>query len=134
MAAIFNSWPFIPPQVSESSHVRNSLSDPDFMYLAPSTIATASLCSAARGLKIPSSGTVLSSICQLLEIQDPEEIEPVIRRIEAVLEAETTIVPEEPSVSKTGNFSSTPSTSAANKQDAIGGHPETPTDVQDIYF
>lgn len=86
-------------------------------------MATACIASAARGLRTPSSTTVLESICELLDGTQPDAVEPVVRRIEEALESESVSL----------NAHSLPA-ATPQKRASMDNHPETPTDIGDIHF
>ena len=135
-------------------------SEPDFVHVPPSVIATACICSAVRGLRIASSDLALKSICALLKLSCPEDIEIVINRIEEVFQAEAAAFQQQlqqqqqqlqqqqlqqqqqqqSSLSSKGsglqNLSTTTNAgvAAVKEEDTVDGHPETPTDIQDVHF
>lgn len=108
-------------------------SDPDLIQVPPSVIATACLCSAVRGLRIASSSVALKTVCQLLNLENPESVEMVIKRIEAVFQEEAAAF-QQSSVSSKGSGVQNMSTNSTKEEDTVNGHPETPTDIQDVHF
>lgn len=57
--------------------------------MLPSLLASACICSAVRGINIPSAPYVLRDICLMLTEVEPLEVEVAVRQIELVVDRET---------------------------------------------
>lgn len=98
--------------------------EPALIQTPPSMIAAACLTSAIRGLKLPSTELAVSEICQLVNI-DPIALEVLIRIVDSAVEK---VVPRTPELPE--NKCSTTQGFESPKY----GQPETPTEVDNIYF
>ncbi|XP_074037530.1 G1/S-specific cyclin-D2 [Leptinotarsa decemlineata] len=105
------------------SHARTLVSicytEPSLIQTAPSVIAASCLCSAVRGLKLPSTNQAISDICGILNV-NPSSIEYLVTVIDDAVAKVST--------AKTGTKP------AQGYECPQYGQPETPTEVEVIYF
>ncbi|KAK6625768.1 hypothetical protein RUM43_006067 [Polyplax serrata] len=80
-----------------------------------------------------SADIALKSVCQLLNLTSAEEVESVISRIEVAFQAEAAAFQQAqvPAKGPTGH-QNVQTSSTPKEEDTVDGHPETPTDIQDI--
>lgn len=102
-----------------------------FIQITPSLLASACICAATRGINSPSAPFALGDVCRLVQI-DPFEVEFTVRHIEQVVAKETAALQRQiykGQAFTSSNINKMPSSCAADV-----GQPETPTDIQDVYF
>lgn len=92
--------------------------EPSLVQTPPSAIASACICSAIRGLKLTSSDVATRDVCAMVGL-DSENLEVLVRIVDAVVDK---VVPKSPE--KTVNGYESPQYP----------QPETPTEVENIYF
>lgn len=103
-----------------------------FIQISPSLLACACICAATRGINSPSAPFALGDICRLIQI-DPFDVEFTVRHIEQVVAKETAALQKQ--IYKTHSYASGTSTGKMPSSCAADvGQPETPTDIQDVYF
>ncbi|XP_066146356.1 G1/S-specific cyclin-D2 [Euwallacea fornicatus] len=100
--------------------------EPSLIQTRPSVIAAACLSSAMRGLKLPCQRAAMSEICTLLTVT-VEEIEPLINVVDNVVEK---VANPEGSDQKSKEASKKPT----GYESPGYGQPETPTEVENVYF
>lgn len=105
------------------------IAETTFIQIPPSLLATACICAATRGINSPSARFALADLCRLVQT-DPFDVEFTVRHIEQVVAKETAALQKQ--VYKQhyvpASQSKVPSTCAADVA------PDTPTDIQDVYF
>ncbi|KAL1509207.1 hypothetical protein ABEB36_003980 [Hypothenemus hampei] len=100
--------------------------EPSLIQTPPSVIAAACLSSAVRGLKFPGQRAAMNEICKLLNV-DVEQIELLINVVDNVVEK---VANPEGADQKSGQ-----SLKKAEGYESPGyGQPETPTEVENVYF
>lgn len=105
------------------------ITETTFIQIPPSLLATACICAATRGINSPSARFALGDLCRLVQT-DPFDVEFTVRHIEQVVAKETAalqmqVYRQHPVAS---SQSRVPSTCAADVA------PDTPTDIQNVYF
>ena len=104
------------------------------MQLEPSLLAAACICSATRGLNVSSKLAVGYDLCSLT-MTDMNKVEFIVKIIEEIVAKEIAEKQTQQQVANTGSckeqYSQQPQKLAATQN---GQQPETPTDVQFIYF
>lgn len=104
-----------------------SFTEPTLIQTAPSLIASACICSAVRGLKLPFSNAATRDVCHLTHV-DPINLELLVRFIDQQVEK---VVPQ---VSERAASPSNKLTTNNDFESPTYGQPETPTEVESIYF
>lgn len=119
-----------------------------FMQTIPSVLASACICAATRGINAPSAKFALRDVCRLTQA-DPLEVEFTVRHIENVVAKETAALQmQQQQAIKQQQYSSCGSSAMLMVPTLLPpsgkltsgdggcemGQPETPTDVQDVYF
>ncbi|XP_046394045.1 G1/S-specific cyclin-D2-like [Ischnura elegans] len=150
------SWADSNPLIRRHAHTLVSLcyTDPDFIRVYPSVVATACIGAAVRGLKrhqpAPREDEALRSVCALTRVPI-EQAEALILRVEALVLKETAVLLQHQAQTAAPSAagkdaaaapanqkapSSPPSPSGSSVADPLEGlaQPETPTDVQDVHF
>lgn len=103
------------------------VSEPALIQTRPSLIASACICAAMRGLRMPSTNTAINDISNLLHI-NPETLEDLRRFVDQTVEK---------GIPKPTEKSTTPNSNACTDsgfESPKYGQPETPTEVEDVYF
>lgn len=118
------------------------------MQTLPSVLASACICSAVRGLKLPSSDFVIHDICNLTQIESTI-IEFTVINIENFIAKENeALIKQQQQQQLQQQLQQLPQTCVKAAQTYIqsngkyspnddgydSGQPETPTDIQDVYF
>ncbi|KAK5643839.1 hypothetical protein RI129_007684 [Pyrocoelia pectoralis] len=102
--------------------------EPALIQVAPSLIASACICAAMRGLRMSSTTAATNDICSLLNV-DPESLENLRIFIDQAVEKGMPTSPQKVNVYPNSN-----SCSNAAFESPKYGQPETPPDVENIYF
>ncbi|KYB28107.1 G1/S-specific cyclin-D2 [Tribolium castaneum] len=95
--------------------------EPSLVQTPPSAIAAACICSAVRGLKLSSSTAATSDVCSMVSIES-ETLEVLVAIVDNAVDKVVPKTPEKPSKTVEG-FES-----------PQYPQPETPTEVENIYF
>lgn len=103
------------------------VSEPSLIQTTPSLIAAACICSAVRGLKLPCTSGATRDICHLTQV-DPINLELLVRFVDQQIES---VVPQTPTKPPT---STSKLTTNDEFESPTYGQPETPTEVENIYF
>lgn len=95
----------------------------------PSSIAAACICSAVRGLKLASASQATRDICNLTRV-DPINLELLIRFVDEQVEK---VVKQANQTKQSTETTNKHSTNNAYESPTYG-QPETPTEVENVYF
>lgn len=132
-----SAWGQDSPYLRRHAHTLVSIcyTEPSLVQTAPSLIASACVCSAIRGLKMPAAAIATRDICVTTRILDPIALELLIRFIDQVVEK---VIPSSGTVSAGQNCDKS-GTGAGQKrkeeeEDCEYPQPVTPKDVEEIYF
>lgn len=134
-----STWGQDSPYLRRHAHTLVSIcyTEPSLIQTTPSLIAAACVCSAIRGLKMPSSAIATRDICASARVLDPIALELLIRFIDQVVEK---VIPPSTGSSagqptdKTANGGSQKQTHGKEEDDCEYPQPVTPKDVEEIYF
>ncbi|KAF5296228.1 hypothetical protein FQA39_LY12565 [Lamprigera yunnana] len=121
---------------SESTYLRRHAhtlvsicyTEPALIQVTPSLIASACICAAMRGLRMPSTNTATIDICNLLNI-DLENLENLRVFIDEAVEKGTPTLADKPS-----DYSNSVMCTNAGFESPKYGQPETPLEVENVYF
>ncbi|XP_063709905.1 G1/S-specific cyclin-D2-like [Culicoides brevitarsis] len=127
------------PWGAENAHIRQHAltlvsvcyTETTFIQITPSLLASACICAATRGINSPSAPFAFGDICRLIQI-DPFDVEFTVRHIEQVVAKETAALQKQ--VYKAHPYASQSTGKIPSSCAADIGQPETPTDIQDVYF
>lgn len=106
------------------------VSEPSLIQTLPSLIASACICSAVRGLKLASAGQATKDICNLTRV-DPINLELLVRFVDEQVEK---VVSQASEKSSHEHSSNKHAASGNGYESPTYGQPETPTEVDSIYF
>lgn len=108
-------------------NLRFLFAEPSLIQSPPSLIASACICSAVRGLKQPFANDATRDICHLTRV-DPINLELLIRFIDQQVEK---VVPQ---AAEKQNHGTNKYPTNGEFDSPTYGQPETPTEVDSIYF
>ncbi|XP_018326730.1 G1/S-specific cyclin-D2-like [Agrilus planipennis] len=101
--------------------------EPSLVQTPPSLIAAACICSAIRGLKLSSDNQATRDVCYILNL-DPISLELLVRFVDQIVEK---VVPQKP---KPNPNDTAKGVSNNGFESPNYKQPETPTEVENVYF